>query len=118
MPEIFISHSTRDSATAQGLAERLRSCGLQSLFLSSDPESGIVPGSDWENVLYEKLRRARVVLVLYSRNWVESRWCFVELSHAKVLGRMIIPICLDDTPLHGGGRARASNPPFSRMRRI
>jgi len=51
--------------------------------------------------LYEKLKRSRAVIVLYSASWRESRWCFAELSHARVLGRTVIPVCLDETPLEG-----------------
>lgn len=99
MADIFISHSTRDDVAARTLALEMRKCGFQSLFVDHDRESGIVAGSNWESILYDKLTRTRVVIVLHSKSWRESRWCFAEVSHAKVLGRPIIPISLDETPL-------------------
>jgi hypothetical protein len=69
------------------------------LFLDIDPEEGINAGSRWESVLYSKLVEARAVIALHSENWKASRWCFAEISHAKLLGRTVIPVVIDASPL-------------------
>jgi energy-coupling factor transporter ATP-binding protein EcfA2 len=99
MPDIFISHSSLDNRQALDLAAELRDRGFQSVFLDFDPESGIPAGLEWESVLFEKLKRSRALIVLHSENWRRSRWCFAELSLARVLGRTVIPVRLDNTPL-------------------
>lgn len=99
MADIFLSHSSLDNPQALALAAQLRHLGFESVFLDFDPESGIPAGLDWEAVLYEKLKRSRAVIVLYSVNWCQSRWCFAEFSHARILGRSVIPVRLDGAPL-------------------
>src|SRR5947199_4621731 len=100
MSDVFISYPSADRHTAERLAAELHGRGIASLFLDSNADSGIVAGSSWEDTLYAALQRARVLHALHSLHWRSSRWCFAEVSHAKLLGRTIIPVCLDDTPLH------------------
>ncbi len=52
MTSIFLSHSSKDNATAEVLKERLQACG-HSVFLDFDTKSGIKGGADREQMLYE-----------------------------------------------------------------
>jgi TIR domain len=83
----FISHSTQDKKAAVDLQERLRDRGYacEQQFLDSDQRSGIKLGEKWEKVIYDNLRDCRALIVLCSPNWLQSKWCFAELTSAKKL---------------------------------
>jgi TIR domain len=99
MPAIFISHSSADNEQAKSLSKALGEQGFESLFLDIDPEAGLQAGSRWEAVLYSNLIRSHAVIAIHSEHWKKSRWCFAEITHAKLLGRTIIPVCIDESAL-------------------
>jgi WD40 repeat protein len=100
---LFISHSTKDKATALELQQRLLQRGYEAsqLFLDSDATSGIPAGSKWEQVLYNRLKDCRALIVLCSTNWQQSKWCFAELVYAKALGKEVFPVLLEACDLGG-----------------
>jgi hypothetical protein len=89
---IFISHSSRDSTAANELRDWLEGQGFRSLFLDFDPELGIPAGRHWEQELYRQLRFCQAVIVLCSPHSMSSDWCFVEITHARALGKHIFPL--------------------------
>src|SRR5262245_20738033 len=101
MSSIFISHSSRDNTTAADLSAWLEKKGHRSVFLDFDPASGIAAGRDWEKELYRNIRSCRAVVAICSKHWIQSPWCFVELTHARALGKHVFPIRIDDTTLDG-----------------
>jgi hypothetical protein len=101
MSSIFISHSSRDNEAAALLNEWLGRQGHRSVFLDFDPANGIPAGRDWEKELYRQIRTCRGVIALCSAHWVSSRWCFMELTYARALGKQIFPIRVDDSSLEG-----------------
>jgi WD40 repeat protein len=97
----FISHSTLDKKAALDLQERLRDRGYacEQQFLDSDQRSGIKLGEKWEKVIYDNLRDCRALIVLCSPNWLQSKWCFAELTSAKMTGKQIFPVVIADCDL-------------------
>ena len=97
----FISHSSLDKAAALDLRDRLLARGYdaQQLFLDSDEDSGIAAGAKWEQVLYERLKDCRALVVLCSPHWQQSKWCFAELVYAKMAGKEVFPVVLADCDL-------------------
>lgn len=93
---IFISHSSKDKAAALDLQQRLLDFGYDSsmLFLDSDASSGIPAGAKWEEIIYTRLKNCKALIILFSANWQESKWCFAELVFAKAAGKVIFPIYL------------------------
>jgi WD40 repeat protein len=65
-------------------------------FLDSDQRSGIKLGEKWEKAIYDNLRDCRALLVLCSPNWADSKWCFAELTAAKMAGKQVIPIVIKE----------------------
>ena len=92
MSAIFLSHSSSDSAIAQELCTWLEARGHRSLFLDFDPDHGIPAGRNWEQELYRQLRACQAVIVLCSEDSMRSDWCFVEITHARALGKHIFPL--------------------------
>ncbi len=96
---LLISYSTRDRAIATEVYEKLVGRKYHLPFLDYHPDSGIPGGSKWEAELRWQLKVARGLVVLCSRNWLESKWCFAELDRAREFGKKIIPLVLDDVVL-------------------
>src|SRR5258708_19206495 len=92
MSAIFISHNSKDNEAAAELRSLLETQGYASLFLDFHPEDGIPAGREWEQELYGQLRSSQAVIVLCSKDSMASMWWFAEITHAKALGKSIIPI--------------------------
>src|SRR5262249_10964104 len=98
---IFISHSSRDSEVAKSLKDYLELNGHRSLFLDFDPADGIPAGRDWESELYQQIRSCQAMIVICSRDSMASRWCFMEITHARALGKLLLALKIDDCTLDG-----------------
>src|SRR5262245_25808426 len=90
MSTIFISHSSKDADLAEEVYARLKAKGYESVFLDQDRNDGILAGKKWEQVLYRELRTCQVLVTLMSENWLNSRWCFAEATHAREKGKTVI----------------------------
>ena len=104
MSLIFISHSSQDRNEAGELRARLQAQGFSSegsLFLDFDGRDGLRAGQDWEQALYRNIRACRAVIVLCSRASMASRWCFMEITHARALGKHLFPLKIDDCDIDG-----------------
>ena len=93
--DLFISHSSRDSAAAKEVVRRLAEHGHRSVFLDLDPDVGIAAGDAWERAIYSKLRSCRAVVVLCSDHYLASHWCFAELALARMTGKHIFPMLVE-----------------------
>jgi hypothetical protein len=40
------------------------------------------------------------MIVLCSKASIQSHWCFAEITHAKSVGKPVIPVRLDDCEVH------------------
>lgn len=89
MTTLFISHSSKDKAWSQSLREALRERGYQSLFLDFHPDDGIAAGADWEQTLYQNLRKCRGVVALCTPHWFASPWCVTEAMIARERGKPV-----------------------------
>jgi WD40 repeat protein len=92
MSHIFISHSSRDTEQAAHLLTCLHAHGFVETFLDFDKHAGLAPGSDWERTLYREIAGAEAVILILTRNWFESKWCFAEFTQARALGKAIFPL--------------------------
>ena len=92
MASIFVSHSSQDAEQASRLLAWLRAQGFDQTFLDIDKHGGIAPGADWEKKLYREMARAEAVLLVLTKNWFDSKWCFVEFAQARALGKAIFPL--------------------------
>lgn len=94
--QIFISHSSKDKAIAEGILNYLRSLGYpdERLFLDSDSRSGLLPGLQWQPGLFKSLKDCACLIVVGTQNWENSRWCFAEALIAKNLDRKIVSLLI------------------------
>jgi WD40 repeat protein len=89
---IFVSHSSRDTEQAARLLTWLRTNGFVETFLDFDKHAGLAPGSDWERSLYREMTAAEAVILILTKNWFDSKWCFAEFTQARALGKAIFPL--------------------------
>jgi len=92
MARVFISHSSRDRAQAEEIFAWLKARGFEQGFLDIDKHQGIPPGERWEQKLYDELDRAQAMILILTRNWFESKWCFAEFAQARSRGKAIFPV--------------------------
>jgi biotin carboxyl carrier protein len=81
MAEVFISYSRKDVSLIEPIASRLAELGVNTWFDRDTPT-----GERYRSVLRTKLREARVILVCWSPNAVESEWVDFEAEYALELG--------------------------------
>lgn len=107
MSNLFISHSSRDNAAAKELQSRLEEQGHRSIFLDLDPEVGIQAGVSWERTLYTKLRACRAVVALCSDSYLNSQWCFAEIALARMEGKELFVLQVENSPFLTIGTMRS-----------
>src|SRR5262245_39176517 len=89
---LFLSHSSADKLYADTLSRSLASWGYESRFVYWDAANGLVGGTDWTRELYRQLHLTGALIAIYSQHYVDSKWCFAELTAARMLGKPVIPL--------------------------
>jgi TIR domain len=91
MPVLFISHSSKDDARVDALADWLRAMGFNDLFIDHQDIAG---GAKWPEALRASAGSCRVVICFVTRDWLASPECFNEFGAAWYMGKRIIPLFL------------------------
>ncbi len=93
-PMLFLSHVHEDQNLAITLENVVRAAllGGVEVFNSSNRRS-ISAGDPWRDVIVERLRTSRTVLVLATPESVTSPWVNFEAGGAWVAGNRVIPCC-------------------------
>jgi hypothetical protein len=94
MAAIFISHSSRDDTLADEVRALLAKDGYEQVFLDFNKHTGLQAGENWERRLYEEIDRCHAVVLILTPSWLDSKWCFVEFTQARALGKIIFPLVL------------------------
>jgi hypothetical protein len=92
---LFLSHSKRDVAVTVQVRDWLVAEGFRALFVDFDKTVGFPAGSEWERVLYARLRASEGLIFLASAASVSSQWCFAEVVLARSLGLPVFPVRVD-----------------------
>jgi hypothetical protein len=92
MARVFLSHSSRDNASAARMKAWLEQQGFEAPFLDFDQDVGIPPGADWQKTLFREISQSQAMLILQSANWRASKWCFAEFQQASALGKPIFQV--------------------------
>ena len=96
MANIFISHSSEDNQATKEIFDDLSTIS-KSIFLDFDTTGhGLKGGDDWEKTLYKRVKKARIMIVALSPNWLNSKWCYKEYCMARVLRKKIIPVVIEE----------------------
>ena len=90
MAVLFVSHASRDDATAVALEAWLRAKRLHRPVRRSFTASR--PATRWAQALRDAAGACRVVVCLVTENWLASDECFGEFRAAWYMGKRIIPL--------------------------
>ena len=93
MADVFVSYSRRDRARVAPLVAAIESMGWSVWW---DP--GIAPGQEFDRLIDAELAAASAVLVVWSRDSVESRWVRGEAREAADRG-ILVPVRFDEACL-------------------
>jgi hypothetical protein len=88
---IFISYARRDFDRIVLTLDQIQQIGYSIWW-----DDGIEPGEKWKDFLQKKIESCLGVVVFASRRASKSKWVQWEIAEAKRLGKVIIPIILDD----------------------
>ncbi len=90
MPDIFLSYSRQDQATARRFAQGLEREGFTVWW-----DATLHSGEAYDQVTEKALREARAVVVLWSKTSVDSRWVRAEATTAD-RNRTLVPVMIED----------------------
>lgn len=86
--QVFVSHSSRDGVWVEWVAAQARALGVHPYLAEHDSQAG--------GRLSDKVERAiaasDVVIVLLTRNSIDSRYVHQEIGYAKALHKLIVPL--------------------------
>jgi TIR domain len=92
---VFVSYSSRDDPAVTALIRLLAATGASAF---KDTQS-IMPGDAWREIVFAGIRDAETTLVFWSSNSSTSEEVEKEWKLALDLGKRVIPVVLDSTPL-------------------
>ena len=102
--DIFLSYASADTERAEDIAHILEQKGLSVWW-----DRNIPPGKTWDQVLGEALRTARCVVVLWTKNSIDSDWVKDEAARGRQRG-VLVPAMLEDVEIPlGFGRIEAAD---------
>ena len=93
MSDIFISYSREDSFQAEALARLLEEKGFSVWW-----DRWLPAGQTFDAVIESELDKAKCVIVLWSKQSVESRWVGAEAEEG-LRKDILVPVLLEDTRL-------------------
>jgi TIR domain len=90
MSDIFISYAKQDRPQAQIFAQALKRHGWSTFW-----DQTIPAGKSWRDTIEKELKETRCVIVLWSRNSVESFWVREEAENAR-RRHILVPVLIED----------------------
>lgn len=89
--DIFLSYSFKDRPWVSEFVSALKDAGIKAWDASE-----ITPGERWKDKIQKALRDSSTLIILLSRNSIESRWTFFEIGAAVAGKKRIIPVLTED----------------------
>jgi D-alanine-D-alanine ligase-like ATP-grasp enzyme len=89
----FLSYARSDRKKAKVIASFLRRCGWEPWW-----DHYLHAGEQFRRVIEERLSSCSIVIVLWSKDSVDSPWVISEADFARDRHVPLLPVLLDDTP--------------------
>jgi TolB-like protein/Flp pilus assembly protein TadD len=96
-PKVFISHSSKDKATADAICDHLESAGVQCWIAPRD----IKAGSDWTEGIIQGIDSSQIFVLVFSENANASEHVRREVAKAVSLGSSVIPFRIENVEPNG-----------------
>lgn len=97
LPYIFVSYSHQDHEQVMDILQLLQENHFRFWY-----DEGIASGSQWDDVLYERITGCTQFVCFFSHRAVLSEHVKNEVHLARKYGKHILPVFLDDVALRGG----------------
>ena len=94
-PDLFVSYSRKDRNIVVPIVGILR---ISNIAVFRDEDS-IAPGNRWHSKIEDSLKSCERLVLFWSKNARKSQHIEIEYRTAEALGKPIIPILMDSTPL-------------------
>ncbi len=94
---IFVSYSHKDTPRVGGIIRKLSESGYNVWF-----DSGIVPGSEWDENIANHIENCGCFIAFMSKNYLESNNCKDELNFARDLEKDRLVVYLEEVKLPSG----------------
>jgi hypothetical protein len=104
MSDVFLSYSRKDTDLVRDLVKPLEAEGFSVWW-----DHTIPPGKTWDDVIVRSIREAKVCLVVWSANSVDSDWVKEEATLAKEAGKYLPIQIAADLPPMGFRRIQAAD---------
>jgi TolB-like protein len=95
--KVFISHASKDKATADAVCQQLESAGIKCWIAPRD----IKAGSDWTEGIIEGIDSCQVFVLVFSESANVSEHVRREVAKAFSLGLAVIPFRIENVVPHG-----------------
>ena len=92
MPDVFLSHSSKDKKVADAACAVLEQRGVRCWIAPRD----VPPGMEWAEAIMSGLESCRVIVLVFSRHADESADVRREVGRALAKARIIIPFRIED----------------------
>jgi WD40 repeat protein len=92
LSDLFISYASEDEKFVDRLHGALGRCGREVWVYTE----GILPADEWKIAAHEAIARSDALLFVMSTASLASEPCLGELTHAFMLDKRVIPVCIDD----------------------
>jgi len=95
--KVFISHASKDKATADAVCQQLEFAGIKCWVAPRD----IKAGSDWTEGIIEGIDSCQVFVLVFSESANVSEHVRREVAKAFSLGLAVIPFRIENVVPHG-----------------
>ncbi len=93
--DVFISHSSKDKAVADGVCATLEASGIRCWIAPRD----ILPGANWGEAIIDALSSSKAMVLIFSANSNESGQVVREVERAINKNIPVIPFRIENVPL-------------------
>lgn len=93
MSDVFLSYASEDIDRVRDLVDELEAQGWSVWW-----DRALKPGETWPSVIERQLKRARCVVVAWSKAAVRSPWVRMEANKARERG-VLVPLLLEDVQI-------------------
>lgn len=92
--DTFICYSRRDEHIASIITEQLRASGISTFIVQN-----LMQTKDFERTVVDTINSCKVIIFLCTPNSLQSNWVKNEVTYAINIGKIVIPVIVDDTEL-------------------
>jgi len=96
---VFLSYAGEDAEVARIVRGWLAADGHK-VFEYQDPRAGVPLGEQWEQRIYERLRRADAMVCVVTTAYERSAWCNAEVGAARLRRIRLLPVLAERGATH------------------